>query len=105
MLNLTELNYIYFKAAQEKKDYTQFITHLDEKAKEFGALALLDLSDGIGIQITGREFDNLNKDSMENVQGHLSESGYVHINFEYDGIAMSCVLGSYEITEWMEREG
>ena len=99
-MEINKLKEIYEQVREKTKRYNQFMVDADERVSKFGGLGFHDHSTGFAMQVTERAYDQMDKRKMENFLGELSESGYIHASFDYEGISVVVCFSPEEVKKW-----
>ena len=96
-MNVDKVKQIYHQAEEKTREYNQFIEDATERASEIGGLGFYNHASGFAIQLTTRVYDQMDKSKMANFIGELSEMGFVHTSFYYEGIKVIVCFSATEV--------
>lgn len=97
MMNIKKLKEIYEQAEEKTRQYHKFMEDAVGRSWGFGVLGFYNHSTGFEMQLAMGEYDQLDKAKMENFEGGLSESGYVHIAFDYEDMKVTVCFSPEDV--------
>ena len=96
-MDTNKLKAIYEQLKERAREYNKFVEDAKERAAEIGVLAFHRWERDFAIQLSPKLYSQMDKSKMLNFIGELSDTGYIHVEFDYEGMKVVACLSPEEV--------
>ena len=97
IMNVDKLKAIYEQVKEKTQEHEKYVEDATDRVAEIGGLAFHNRERDFAIQLSSQAYDQMDKSKMLNFIGELSDTGYIHVEFDYEGMKVVVCFSPEEV--------